>query len=348
MSFEIDIENIIPHLKDQTEIINRGENRVDIILPSFKILNINYYIYRDANRKIVKEIAVNTSEFGKIRVRTPRARRQFLNHLKLGFRKTERVKDWKERNRIVLNGVKDRAKIEQHPLLFRCKMTPTGLYEAWSVVTKEYTEVPTLEAKEVFEEVLKKLQFDTVIDKEWDSGAAKYYRYLLYKNEKPLRVKDLADCGIIFRVGYSGDRSIGMHGYWRILTCANGMMSSRMINVLRLIHKTPKNEILTKLKTATYKAIDELDKIVPIIESARVKITEEQEKELLDKVLEKYPKHIQRRIKRLLDVKYMNETGIFKISQALTDLSTHGYNITENYRTMLAQEGHRILLPNIK
>ena len=219
---------------------------------------------------------------------------------------TERTWDAEERNEIVKEAVEERAFDElagkKLPLVFRCHLQEDGAYNAWSIVTTDYVEVPTREAIEHFENVLQGKGFgDSVLKKRWDDGKAVYSVYELMRSPtEPVKVGDLASCGVVLRAGYSGDRSVGLSSYWTILTCTNGMMNNSQVTAYRGIHRgTSKEEILSQVEHAFEVVLAEHPMLERMVEEAQEPIDKEEEKELLDRILGRYPEHIRKPSRRL-------------------------------------------------
>ena len=325
----------------------KEEDTINLELYSHGIKDVNYYIYQYRGRR--KYIKLTTS-LGVIYTNDIKARRQFLNHLGLGLMETERIWDAEERNEKVKDAVEERAFDElagkRLPLVFRCHLQEGGAYNAWSIVTTDYVEVPTREAIEHFENVLQGKGFGaSVLKKRWDDGKAVYSVYELMRSPtEPVKVGDLASCGVVLRAGYSGDRSIGLSSYWTILACTNGMMNNRQVTAYRGIHRgTSKEEILSQVEHAFEVVLAEHPMVEQMVEEAQEPIDEEEEKELLDRILGRYPEHIKKAIKKAVKEKYAETQGPFRISQAISDTATHYRHATDNYRNELQKDAFRVL-----
>ena len=325
----------------------KEEDTINLELYSHGIKGVDYYIYR-SGRSRRKYIKLTTSQ-GVIYIDDIKARRQFLNHLGLGLLETERW-DAEERNERVKEAVEQRAFDElagkKLPLVFRCHPQEDGGYSAWSIVTTDYVEVPTKEAIDYFENVLESKGFgDSMLNKRWDDGKAVYSVYeLMQSPTEPVKVGDLASCGVVLRAGYSGDRSVGLSSYWTILACTNGMMSNRQVTAYRGIHRgMSKDRILSQVEHAFEVVLSEHPMLERMVEKAQEPIDEEEEKELLDRILGNYPKHIKKAIKKTMKEKYAEAQGPFRISQALSDTATHYQHATDNYRNELQKDAFKVL-----
>lgn len=318
-------------------------------MPTANIVAVNYYKYRRYGR-VVAEIFIKTS-VGEFRLFSQRARRQFLTHLGLGYRQISGIMDWKERNAVIMGAIAKRQDAEKSKeastLVFRCVATRMYGVVVESVVTKEYVEVPTAEAIDTYEQYMTDHGFVPKVVSSWQDTQAMYRTYLLVsrRNNEVLRVGDLAECGVTLRVGYSGDRSIGLIPYWRILACMNGLMSNQQTTVYRGVHRgATKEEILLNVQRAFDHTLKDVFKIGKIIEDAREPLTTELELEILNKVLKEYPDHVRYKVIDALRVKYIQESGLFRLSQALSDVATHDRNLTDNYRRQMSQDAFRVLL----
>jgi len=325
----------------------KEEDTINLELYSHGIKGVNYYIYRSGRSKR-KYIKLTTSQ-GVIFIDDIKARRQFLNHLGLGLLETERIWDAEERNEVVKEAVELRAFDElagkKLPLVFRCHLQQDG-YDAWSIVTTDYVEVPAREAIEYFENVLQGKGFGhSMLKKQWDDGKAVYNVYeLMQSPTEPVKIGDLASCGVVLRAGYSGDRSVGLSSYWTILACTNGMMSNRQVTAYRGIHRgMSKEAILSQVEHAFEVVLAEHPMLERMVEEAQEPIDEEEEKELLDRILGNYPEHIKKAIKKALKEKYAQAQGPFRISQALSDTATYYEHATDNYRNELQKDAFRVL-----
>ena len=322
----------------------------NIAVPSEEIEDVEYFVYRRGGR-VIKNIALKTSR-GTIFLNSQRARRQFLNHLGLPFLGTERIYDYRERNRVVKEALEKRSHLERSgrasKLLFRCREHPRFGLQAWSVVTEEYVEISVPEARNMAFNILEKVVGGYKLEYSWDSGTAWYYKVLLYQDDRPLKVGDIAYCGLVFKIGYSGDRALAVYPYWKILSCLNGLMSHHSIQIYRGIHRGDKEKILRRFRYAIYEALDKLMELAPIIDKARSPISEAEERAMLEKVLRKYPQHIQGKIWHLLCSKYRDETGVFKLSQALSDVASHGIGITDRYAQELSKDAYRLIASGVR
>ena len=330
----------------------KEEDTINLELYSHGIKDVNYYIYREYShgRQVQRKYIRLTTGLGIICINDIKARRQFLNHLDLGLLETERIWDAEERNEIVKEAVEQRAFDElagkKLPLVFRCHLQEDGAYSAWSIVTTDYVEVPTKEAIDYFENVLESKGFgDSMLNKRWDDGKAVYSVYeLMQSPTEPVKVGDLASCGVVLRAGYSGDRSVGLSSYWTILACTNGMISNRQVTAYRGIHRgMSKEEILSQVEHAFEVVLAEHPMLEQMVELAQEPIDEEEERELLDRILGRYPEHIKKTIKKALKEKYGETQGPFRISQALSDTATHYRHATDNYRNELQKDAFRVL-----
>jgi len=330
----------------------KEEDTINLELYSRGVKDVNYYIYRAYTRRgrIRRKYIKLTTSVGVILINDIKARRQFLNHLSLGLLETERIWDAEERNETVMEAVEQRAFDElagkKLPLVYRCHLQQDGTYDAWSIVTTDYVEVPTKEAIEYFENILQTKGFgDSMLKKQWDDGKAVYNVYeLMQSPTEPVKVGDLASCGVVLRAGYSGDRSVGLSSYWTILACTNGMMSNRQVMAYRGIHRgISKEEILSQVEHAFEVVLSEHPMLEGMIEKAQEPIDEEEEKELLDRILGNYPEHIKKAIKKALKEKYAEAQGPFRVSQALSDTATHYEHATDNYRNELQKDAFRVL-----
>lgn len=335
----------------------KEEGSINIELYSQAIEQANYYVMSQwigGRKRRIKRIELKTSRQGTIILEDIKARRQFLHHLGLGLREVEAVKDYHERSDMVKEALEQRAFEEltekRLPLVFRCHIDDYG-YKAWSVVTTDYVEVPTQEVVKFFESMLTSRGLgSSKMTKQWDDGKAVYRVYDLWDSPtEPRQVGDLASCGVVLRAGYSGDRSVGLLGFYTILACTNGMMSNRQVTAFRGIHRgVEKQEILNQLDKAFDVIEAELPMIEEMVEQAKEPIDEEEEKRLLDKILADYPQHIRKKVIEYAEKKYRTETGVFKLSQAISDVASHYAGTTENYQRQLSQDAYKILVTTPK
>jgi len=325
------------------------ESWENITVSCSEIEGVNYWIWRHY-RRLEKVLKVNTTK-GVFALRSKLARRQFLNHLGLSIRQIERERDWRRRNDVVAEAIKRREIDEKQGKVRKLVFRVLPDNEVWSVVTEDYVEVPVEDVVEQFENTLNAEGFTWAIKRQWDSGRAIYKVYeLYYHGSKELRVGDVASVGIVLKIGYSGDRAVSLYGFYKILACENGLISKHSISAVKLIHRVSKEKILNGIRHAFKQWLAEYPQFAKLVDKARkIELTEEQEKEILDKILGKYPKHIRRRIMKLLETKYIQEHGLFKLSQAISDFATH-YHITDNYRKQLQQDAYKILTikPEVK
>ena len=104
-----------------------------------------------------------------------------------------------------------------------------------------------------------------------------------------------------------------------------------------------KEEILSQVEHAFEVVLAEHPMLERMVEEAQEPIDEEEEKELLDRILGRYPEHIKKTIKKALKEKYAETEGPFRISQALSDTATHYRHATDNYRNELQKDAFRVL-----
>jgi len=321
------------------------------VLSSREIEDVNFYIYRDySTNKIVKKIVLKTPE-RKIQIYHRQARTQLYKVLGIK-RDIEKIKDWRVRNKILKRAFEERARKELEgkcrTLMFRCIIDGDRTV-CWSVVTSEYVEIPIPVVKEIVSNTLADFNCHARIERSWKTSKSRYYLYRIEKiGERRERITDIPigspiDCGFLLRVGFSGDRSIGVYGFWRILACSNGLVANEPVGRLRIVHRRIDIEqVGRQIREFISKVMQERFKIKPLIENAISReITPEIQREI-QKILAKYPEHVRNKFKNVYLPKYRNERGIFKYVQALSDLANHR-DITERYRLMLQKDSYKIL-----
>lgn len=316
-----------------------------IILKPDEITDVGYSLEANDRGTMTRTISLVSKKGQHIKIQTSRATRQFLSHIGLKRDQIEKENQPFEDSALHIANALSLRDVHKAPLVFRSFVNPhlKNTYRAWSVVTEEYVELDPNYVQESFEKTLKSLSLGYTVEKTWDSGSAIYVIYNLYKSEKPLKVGNLASAGFMLRIGYSGDRSLGVAAYWKILACSNGMISSKWLAGMRLNHRTSEDILLGRLRRATHRGITDLDRLIPLFNISQTE-NPKLEKVLWDEVLPRYPKHIQEKLKKVEETIYKDVKGPWRISQCLSDISTHGIDITDNYRQFLAQDAYKVLL----
>lgn len=110
-----------------------------------------------------------------------------------------------------------------------------------------------------------------------------------------------------------------------------------------LIHRYDnKKEILVNLEKVTFTALKYLEPSLNKIISVETSKEEENVEQLFSKVIEKYPKIVQKILQQYFYGKYRNLKGLWRISQVLSDVGTNA-DITERHRTTLQEHAFNIL-----
>lgn len=297
---------------------------------------------------MTKEIHVSTDK-GEFIIREIHARRQFLNKLGLEFQDTERIYDWRERNRILSEALDKRTQLEVQgkvkPLVFRC-FSDTNIVN--SVVSTEYVEVPIIIVKYNFTLSLKELGFTHEETKEWEDSGVHFCLYKILKNNEPLTFKiqeNVFSCNILLRIGFSGDRSISFLPSWRVHGFYPlSIVSSKPVYLFRQVHRyLSRNEILEKMKSSLNLVFKELESFKVLVESSCKPVPVDDLIKVLERTIEKYPLHVREQVKKAFVSECWLFDGLWRVSQTLSFVAENYKNLSENYRLQLMKDSYKVL-----
>ena len=264
------------------------------------------------------------------------AKNQLLYHLRLPLTKTL---DSDNTPLLIANAIGKRAVIERNSLVFRKLHYYKDYVEVGSVVTTQYREVPISEARTVFEKVLENSHVPYILSNTYEDIRSVYFCYRISTTPTLFKGKISSDLTLI--KGHSGNKSIRVRLGHVVEKCGNTYLSYKF-GVL--IHRNDtKKEILANLEKVTFTALKylepSLNKIVHVETSEKLEDIEQ----LFSKVIEKYPKIVQKILQQYFYHKYKNLKGLWRISQTLSDVGTNG-QITESHRPRLQQDAFNILV----
>ena len=146
----------------------------------------------------------------------------------------------------------------------------------------------------------------------------------------------------------TGDSSIGLFGFYKILVCQNGLISNKYCETVRVMHKASKtmsreeqiSEMLRKVGHATRKVLVKLPEYQRVIESMEATPLE---KSIMLAWLKTYTKKMPMAVYSALKDRISVESEtVFGLSQALTYVATHKVK-NPSWKIKLMKLGSKVL-----
>ena len=309
-----------------TRILDVGEWREITIIPSTMIASAKY-IDRGKKSMIILEIP---TEQGTVKLYVKgRAINQFLNRIGVSRLSLKRQRNWMLAQEKLWDGI-----VNCHSSMVLAVSPQNTVYR---VTSEEFTPVPHRILFDAISDTLKELgiEYGEFRIEKWGSSTVARW-------ELPKLATDKLGIYLGCRNANTGNRSIKLFGYYKILVCSNGLISNRVVSSIRIIHKATLPEILKKVCEGVREILGKLPEYHKVIEDA--------EKTPLSKTVmenwlrvyaeKKLPKEVTRLILRELEG--LKEETLFGLSQVITYTGTHVVK-RPNWRIQLQELGAKIL-----
>jgi len=309
---------------------------MSVVISCSDILSVNYFVRRTQDYKLERRIIVLMKDGRQFILDSQQSRKQFFEKLRLGFRETETIRDWKERNRIINEAVKKREGFEKEgrvfPLVFRVEsdiLTPHVKDVVWSVVSSEYVDLDVTLVRTAFEKAITSQTHPVYVDmKEWQDSSIHYFKYIFDRH------------GLILRVGFSGDRSISVLPLIKV--DVGFLVSSQALPVFRAVHRyLTKDQILEKMQIVVQEAMKKVTELEQL-RQVRKEVPVGESKFELEQLRYKFPQHIVSQVMLAFERRFMDESHL-RLSNALAEVAETYKVITHKQRLDLAQESFRVL-----
>lgn len=295
-----------------------------IINPSTDIEDVNFFYYRiRGSGELYRRIDIRTPD-GIYRVKG-KAIQQLFKYLPLKYSDVKNIRDWKERNRILLNAIRNTDR--------NIRMSVTDNNIVIRITSTEFIPIPHSVVLQAVEEGLGNANIIFKRTVEYNGGMWATWDTNLTTNNYKFRIWVYN-----YNDGSHGLR-IGTGAY--VLVCSNGLMRWKGHERMRIVHKSDIEKVRQKIADFIDVSVNKYLELDELIERAKtIEINKERAKDILRRL--NIPKWIRDYILYQKEWRHAKVT-LWDLSQMVTYVATHTEEITQRYRMELQRFGGRIL-----
>ncbi len=175
-------------------------------------------------------------------------------------------------------------------------------------------------------------------------------------NKQGLHAQGVEMSSMVKYVNYNtGDRSLNLFGGAKVLVCANGLISTKVDNKMRMLHKILLNDVRVKLERAITQIIQNIEPIrKELLKLRKVKITKEEAKKLV--TILPFPKYMQEAIwKRLFTESTQTSNGkmdwdetLWGVYMSATYIASHVENLPKGKKDKEINDEYRVKLSAVE
>ena len=232
------------------------------------------------------------------------------------------------------------------------------------ITSEKYIGVPHSFVQEVIENRLKAEGFDFVktINPRGTIGEYELVtKDTITKQEAIAKLSQSRGTGVemsstVRYVNYNtGDRSLNLFGGGKVLVCANGMISNRVSNKMRMLHKIELKDVRTKLERAITEIIKNIEPIrKELLKLRKVKITKEEAKKFVE--ILPFPKYMQEAVwERLFTESKETQNGkmdwdetLWGIYMSATYIASHEDTLKKGRKEKEINDEYRVKLSAVE
>ena len=153
----------------------------------------------------------------------------------------------------------------------------------------------------------------------------------------------------------TGDRSLNLFGGGKVLVCANGMISNKVSNKMRMLHKIELKDVRTKLERAITEIIKNIEPIrKELLKLRKVKITKEEAKKFVE--ILPFPKYMQEAVwTRLFTESKETQNGkmdwdetLWGIYMSATYIASHSDTLKKGRKEKEINDEYRVKLSAVE
>jgi len=308
---------------------------VEVILnPSTDIEKADFLYYRVSGGKLVRKLILRTPD-GDIVMRG-KVINQFFRYLPINYTDVIHIKDWRKRNRKVMEAIRSTNK----ELKFSIDYDRT-MPEIVRVTSSQFVAIPHRVIIEAVEEALGNTVSDFKREVSYDYGM--FATWTLNSS--------VAELGEAYKYRiYAFNRNDASHSLKigsgaLILVCQNGLLRWKGYSSIRLRHTSDIEKVKAKIQEVVDKLLEQEEVIGELISKAKkIPISVEATDQFLRY---RFPQWIVAKIiHKVRVIDSFKEPTVWHLSQAITDVATHTEDITQRYRIELQELGGRLLEDN--
>lgn len=355
---QVKYEEPVIDKKDYDPELSFADNRPAIILKA------------KSNKPKIQEVRLHGKPFGRFLAFMEMGQRRFIN---MCYR-TETTKSGRPKRVFIGTGDAQKWLTSAYTKLEKTKHFKLLLADGKPVriTSEKYIGIPHSFVQEVIENRLKAEGFDFVktINVRGTIGEyelitkdtiTKEEAMKQLSNEQTQTGQHMSDHGIAMSstvryVNYNtGDRSLNLFGGGKVLVCANGMISNRVSNKMRMLHKLELKDVRTKLERAITEIIKNIEPIrKELLKLRKVKITKEEAKKFVEVL--PFPKYMQEAIwTRLFKESKETQNGkmdwdetLWGIYMSATYIASHSETLKKGRKEKEINDEYRVKLSAVE
>jgi len=315
--------------------MQQNQTVIERVIEPAEIARAEFFYYSIKRNLKVRKLILHLTDGTEVRVFGKQIR-QFFKYTDLDYSELIRMRDWRARNALINDAVKDMSTIKVSSV-FEPKY---GYFRAIRIVTPKFQAIPHSFALKVTEEALAGLGLEYEMNVKYDYGM--WAEFVFPSISEP-------ELGIIYRISMfnrnDGSHSLRFYGGALVLACTNGLIASKLAYKVTIPHVHDEESVVSRIKEGLFKIISDADNVFrEIRDSMAITLSVEDAIKFIRSLAHRFPQHI---INALLDA-YMRKYGslvpsAWRLSQALSDVGSNYSKATQNYKEQLQRLAVKVL-----
>ena len=313
-----------------------GDFRDFKVSPS-ELQDVQFYRFRKRGYgKLIEYIRLVLPSGEEVFLHDVTSKNQFVSRLGLKISEVRSVRDYNERNNLILDACRKRVE----PVVIR-SVNSDGRWFGYAVVTEKFTEVKHYELWRLVENELAEQGISVLETSEFRTNRRVWKTYI-FENQVGRNVGDIVQVGLRVCNSIKGTSSIIFYPFWKRLVCSNGMTSSKGIWRPATIHRGNKIDILASVRNTLREALEQAIGFETLmLKAIQIKLSPDEKLRVVEAIAKR--KRLSQYVHYYItEYAKREQNNLWGVANAITYVATHKVDAVST-KIALEQIAHSLL-----